>query len=221
MGSDNLFRREAKRKRDLKRKLDNRDVINRVLIVCEGSETEPNYFNELIGFYKIRSANVVVDGSSDSAPSSVLKYAKKKQKEEEKKGNPFDEIYCVFDKDMHPCYQKTVDEISRIRPKGIFKACVSVPCFEMWLILHYKYNDKPYHKKGKKSVGDLVLDDLKKIYPSYEKGMSGIFLAHENKIEDAIKNAQALLDANQKTQTDNPSTYVHELVVALRKLKRN
>ena len=45
MGSDDLFhKRKAKQTRDLKRKKDKRAPYDKVLIVCEGGKTEPNYF---------------------------------------------------------------------------------------------------------------------------------------------------------------------------------
>lgn len=220
MGKDDIHKRRAKNQNKLKRNLGSRKTFKRILIVCEGSKTEPYYFRGLINFYKIRSADVVVDGSSGSAPSSVFNYAKKQYALEKRKGNPFDEVYCVFDKDSHPCYERTVDEIKRSRPIGVFKACVSVPCFEVWLTLHYGYSDKPYYTTGNKSVGDLALQDLKKKCPLYEKGMVSFFEDHEKNLDDAIRNSKKLLDSNRATNTDNPSTCVHELVEALKDLRK-
>ncbi|WP_224217287.1 RloB family protein [Vibrio cholerae] len=47
MGSDNLHhKRKAKAERELSRRKSKRSSYEKVLIVCEGEKTEPNYFNE-------------------------------------------------------------------------------------------------------------------------------------------------------------------------------
>lgn len=64
MGNENLFyKRKAKNEKDLARKRAKRSSYEKILIVCEGQKTEPNYFNELKDFYQLNTANVVVDGN--------------------------------------------------------------------------------------------------------------------------------------------------------------
>jgi len=77
MGTDNLFHKKRERGiRDLKRKTAQRSSYDRVLIVCEGEKTEPNYFNELIRDKKLNTANVVVEDSRHgSDPMSVVNCA--------------------------------------------------------------------------------------------------------------------------------------------------
>jgi hypothetical protein len=74
MGSEDLHhKRKAKKADKLARKKEKRASYEKVLIVCEGSKTEPNYFNELIEYYEINSANVAIDGKCGSSPKSFLK----------------------------------------------------------------------------------------------------------------------------------------------------
>jgi len=48
MGSDDLFRkRKARKAEELARKQKNQSSGRRFLIVCEGTKTEPQYFNEI------------------------------------------------------------------------------------------------------------------------------------------------------------------------------
>jgi hypothetical protein len=102
MGSEDLHhKRKAKKADKLAREKNRRASYDKVLIVCEGEKTEPNYFNELIEHYEINSANVAIDGSCGSSPRSVFKRAEQLYKSEERKGAPFDRVYCVFDKDSH------------------------------------------------------------------------------------------------------------------------
>jgi len=61
MGSENLFhKRKAKAADRLERRKAKRASYDKVIIVCEGEKTEPNYFNELIDFYEINSVESIV-----------------------------------------------------------------------------------------------------------------------------------------------------------------
>ncbi len=87
MGSDDLHhKRKARRAKDLARRKSSRASYDRVLIVCEGAKTEPNYLRELIDCLELNSANVEVDGDSGSSPISVVKHAKRRYREEQAKG---------------------------------------------------------------------------------------------------------------------------------------
>ncbi|MGU9957110.1 MAG: hypothetical protein ACNYPI_05595 [Arenicellales bacterium WSBS_2016_MAG_OTU3] len=72
MGSDNRFhKRKAKSDGQLGRRTAKRSPYEKVLIVCEGAKTEPNYFKGCIQFYKLNTANVEIDGAGGSSPKSV------------------------------------------------------------------------------------------------------------------------------------------------------
>lgn len=153
MGRENLFhRRKARRERDLARKRARRASYDRVLIVCEGAKTEPNYLRKLVDFFELNTANVEVDGDSDSSPISVVEHSKERYNEEKRTGDAFDRVFCVFDKDSHASYTRALDEVEKAKPKNIFKAITSVPCFEYWLLLHYEFTTKPFVVTGAKSA---------------------------------------------------------------------
>lgn len=220
MGSDDLFhKRKAKSEKDLARKKASRASYDKVLIVCEGEKTEPNYFNELKDHYQLNSANVVVDGRSGSDPWSIYQYAQQYAAQAKRDKDPYDKIYCVFDKDKHATYQKTVDAINQVKANQEFAAIVSVPCFEYWLLLHFIYTTQPYEAIGNKSSGDQVVHELKKYLPAYQKADKGIFAQLLQSLNFAKANAERALKAARANQTDNPSTWVHGLVDYLQNLK--
>jgi hypothetical protein len=225
MGSDNLFeKRKAKTALDLQRQAARRAVYQRILIVCEGEKTEPNYFKEAREFYCLNTVNVEVRGDCGSDPMSIVQFAKQRFKEEKNLGNSFDRIYCVFDKDGHAKYTDALQAIADAVPKNIYFAINSVPCFEYWLLLHFTYSTRPYLSKPRKSSGDQVLDDLKKEMPNYKKGQRTIFsdlhVDPKANLEEAKNRAKRSLIESQKNGTDNPSTRVHELIQMLQNLKR-
>ncbi|MBU2978803.1 RloB family protein [Alteromonas sp. C1M14] len=220
MGSEDLHhKRKAKASRELKRRASRRSPYDKVLIVCEGEKTEPNYFNELVHYYKLNSANVEIDGSCGSSPKSVFKRAEKLAKIEQDKGDSYDRIYCVFDKDSHETYEETKAKIALKKPAGLFFHIVSVPCFEYWLLLHFQYTTKPFSATGRSSIANEVLKELKKVMPEYSKGDEKVFCTLLEQLEFAKQNAQRALKAVEKNFTDNPSTHIHELVDYLQNLQ--
>ncbi len=62
--------------KQLERKRGRRASYDRILIVSEGSKTEPNYFNEIRAKYRLHTANVEVRPSDlGTAPIQVVQYA--------------------------------------------------------------------------------------------------------------------------------------------------
>jgi len=223
MGSDDLFgKRKAKQVRELKRHQAKRAQYDRVLIVCEGEKTEPNYFQELLDHYRLNSANVEINGDCGSAPISVVQRAKDLFRTEQRNGIPFDRVYCVFDKDSHDSYEAALQAVKIAKPKTKFFAINSIPCFEYWLLLHFVYSTQPFcGTVGAKSAGDQVLEELKKYIPDYAKGDNGYFESLISQLPQAIVYSKRSLKAAEASGTDNPFTLVHELVEYLQELGKN
>lgn len=218
--SDKLFhKRQERNKKDLERKKAKRSSFEKVLIVCEGAKTEPNYFKELKDHYQLNTADVVVDGNCGSDPWSGYQHAQELAKKAKADNDPYDKIYCVFDKDKHTTYQKVITAIVN---KKNFTAINSVPCFEYWLLLHFVYTDKPFSASGNKSICDKTTEELKikGRLPDYQKGALGIFEKLISRLETAKTNAQRALRDSESNQTDNPSTRIHILVNYLQSLKK-
>lgn len=71
----------------------------RILIITEGEKTEPNYFNGLKRYYRIKTAKIVITGKCPSDPNLIVNEAQKMYKKSYNERNEYDYIYCVFDKD--------------------------------------------------------------------------------------------------------------------------
>ncbi len=213
-------KRRPKGASELKRRRHKREPYDKVLIVTEGKKTEPEYFSDLKRYYRINTANIKIDGASDSSPASVVNYGKKLYEDERSTGDTFDRVYFVFDKDTHLTYLQALDEIKRYRRKNTFFAINSVPCFEYWLLLHFVYTTEPFSPTERLSAADRVIDKLKKHLPDYDKSASELFTKLYEKLETAKGNAVNALRAADQTGTDNPSTRVHKLVGYLQNIKK-
>ena len=125
MGSEDLFKKQktAKEKRKQSNKGRAKDSI---LIVCEGKQTEPNYFESF------RLKHVTLDGCGHNTDSLVERAIEK--------SSDYDQVWCVFDKDSFPPHNfNRAFQITR-KHKNI-KIAYSNEAFELWYLLHFNYYD--------------------------------------------------------------------------------
>ena len=222
MGHDDLHKKRRERKaRDLERKQRALQQHQRILIVCEDSKSGAYYFEDMASDLEL-SAVDVRGKECGSSPISVVGYAEQTY-EQELPSDPYDRVYCVFDRDRHGnSFERAIRRIDDLEKSGKpFFAITSTPCFELWLLLHFKWVARPYMPVGKRSPCDQVNSDLKKEdeWQSYAKASRGIYAKLAgNKTKIAIKNAKRLLKDNKKTGSDNPETLVYKLVEFLSSL---
>lgn len=210
--------------RKLERKQNKRAPYDRILIVCEGSKTEPNYFKEIKSQYRLHPANVQIHPSKGTSPLQVVEYAEKIFKEGDL-GNritkrAFDQIYAVFDRDEHQTYLDALTkadslcrEIKNDDNKLIpFYAIPSNPCFEFWLLLHFKDVKALFHRNE-------VMKKLKIHYPDYKKNAQGVWEHTKNNLDLASERATKLMTLSSLYNDAEPNTAISDLVRTLTTLK--
>ncbi len=127
MGSDDLYK---KRRAQRIKKIGSKDPRDRILVVCEGAKTEPMYFE---GF---RLTNVDVRGIGHNTLSLVRKTIDIKERARKKK-EPFDKVWCVFDRDSFPT--QDFNEAIELASKNQIEVAYSNESFELWYCLHFGY----------------------------------------------------------------------------------
>ncbi|WP_457573176.1 RloB family protein [Desulfolithobacter sp.] len=217
MGSDNLFHKRRERKAaSLRRRGARRDSYDTVLIVCEGEKTEPNYFRELRDDLRLNTANIEITGDTGgSSPMDVVNYGFEHYEE-------YDRTFCVFDRDRHTNYQQALNKIrdKRKRKGHTIQAVTSVPCFEFWLLLHFRKTTRNFDT-GPGSICDRVISELKAHLPDYTKGTRGVYHRTKDNLDTAINHAREVVRHCESAGTDHPSTKVHELIGYLQNLKNH
>ncbi len=199
----------------------NRRTYDRVLIVSEGSKTEPAYFEEIRQEHKLSGTYVVIRSGDGTAPKSVVAYAEKLFKEGDRRNRiapkAFDAVYAVFDRDDHESYfealtkMEALDEKLKNDEKKLvrFHAVPSVPCFELWLLLHFESITAAFHR-------DEIYKKLAKHWNDYEKGARGTYANTKAQLAIATERAGALAQANSPFDGKLPYTGVSALVSELR-----
>lgn len=207
-------RRKALSRIDLERPQDVVETPRRILIVCEGEKTEPNYFFGLIRYHKLTATRVDVKGDGGSSPKSIVNYAKDLLRESAEDNNEYDIVFCVFDKDSHARYLEAIGDIMHSGNETI-KCCNSIPSFEFWYLLHYVETRRAYVGGSGKSPSDQVESDLKKEAGSYSKSDPDMYKKLYGRQDRAIERAKRVLRDAESVGEFNPSTRVHEIVCEL------
>lgn len=223
MGRDNQAKDRQLRRKQTKEA--QRASYPRILIVTEGSKTEPLYLEEIRAAHQLHSANVEVQsGQLGTAPIQVVRYAQQLfEKGELYKGirpKSFDQVYTVFDRDDHDSYFNALSLAQSLdgkmrndnRQTVSFKAIASIPSFELWLLLHYEDIQAPIHR-------DEVMDRLKRHIAGYDKGAGGAFATTRNRLERGTERAQGLAEKFNAYAAPEPFTALHELVTLLTTLR--
>lgn len=223
MGRDNQPKdRQLARKM---RKEASRASYARILIVTEGSRTEPLYLEEIRAAHQLHSANVAVQPSLlGTAPIQVVRYAQKLFEEGDLhrgiRPRSFDLVYVVFDRDDHESYCNALSLAGALdgklrndnRDAVGFQAVASVPSFELWLLLHFEDVLAPIHR-------DEVMQRLRQYLPSYEKGAGGTFDLTRAHLQDATRRAEALAETFNAFTEPQPFTGMAALVTRLTTLR--
>lgn len=183
------------------RRVENREIKETFLIVCEGKKTEPNYFSS----FRVVSARICVKGIGAN-PSKLIEEAKRLNNQEEE---GYDQVWCVFDRDDFP-KQDFNDAITNADREG-FKVAYSNEAFELWYVLHFEFLNTGIPRK------DYIQKLDKLLKHQYEKNSEAIYDEINNYQPTAIKNAENLLNQYQPQNAvnNNPSTTVHLLVKEL------
>lgn len=216
MGTDDRFRKlKEKQKTQRKRASAKRESYEKFLIVCEDTVSGYHYLKDVIKHFKLSTANVSIVGLGQS-PISIVEHANHRFTDEKKSYRPdFDKVFCVFDRDTHSTFfeaKQKIEAINKKLKKPIFNAIPSDPCFEIWLIIHFKYTSKLYEKSGRKSAANMVVEELRMLLPNYQKGYKEAFQDTCVLMAKAIENSKKLKDYCEKNGTESPRTDIDIMI---------
>jgi hypothetical protein len=166
------------------------------LIICEGKQTEPNYFNglkqEINRKYgkkvEVLIPNIDIKGTGRNT-TDLVKYT---QKYVNYSNKVYGQVWVVFDKDDY-----SNEQFNQAIKKCDYNVAWSNPNFELWLLSHLKRVSRTISK-------DEILDELNKEFQksglgTYKKNDDKIFekVTKDGKLDIAIKNCEYMEKLNQ------------------------
>lgn len=208
-------RQLAKERRRAERRTACRQELPTALLVCEGECTEPHYLKGLLDFLGINAVNVeVVPGQSRSNAVAVVRRARERFEQA-----PRDRVFVLIDAeqgDLAQALSLCDQPLQRSnRKKGLTEVCIEPilgnPCFEVWLLLHFRYCDQPFNNYAE------VLAVLRAHLPEYSKADSRIFtrVGGGEGVRHALLYAPQLRAATARIGARRPGTDMDRLIAAL------
>jgi hypothetical protein len=183
----------------------------RFLLYCEGDVTEPDYFNDLRRHFRNPLIEIEIGDSKRNDPKGLVELAKKRREEARRNARRerddsllFDEVWCIFDVDEHANLRDAIQQAKAIS----ISLAVSNPCFELWILLHFK-------EQWASITGEKSRSAVRKYLKDYEKHAD--FEKLKGNGEVAMKRAKQM-EARAKANNEefaNPTTSVWHLVAIL------
>lgn len=194
----------------------------RILIVCEGEKTEPNYFKS---FDQMQHGSVVYDIDFERGKINTVQVVNKAIELREKAaalGITYDSVWAVFDKDDFPASNFNA-AIIKAEQHGIGCAW-SNEAFELWYVFHFINRVTPMSRKDYEKVITKYVNEspayTQKTKYVYRKNdpQSHVVMATCGNETNALKYAQRQAECftNTRYATHNPCTTVYKLVRLLR-----
>lgn len=198
-----------------------RPIRCNILIVCEGTKTEPNYFKSFSSYNRGTFVyDITIKGIGENTINVVDKAIELRNKAQ-KTEQEYDRVWAVFDKDSFSDANFN-SAIIKARDNNICCAW-SNEAFELWYLFHFSYQETGLSReKYKKAISDFVNHSkaykAKKPYV-YEKNSDQNYhiVNKYGSQERAIKLAEAKSKEypDEKYANHNPCTMVYKLVLQL------
>jgi hypothetical protein len=188
-----------------------------MLIICEGRETERNYFTGLKQEDWARKYfQITVKRGKGGSREQIAQFAVDQKNHS---SEDFDAIFCVMDVE-EPNQNDPLEKALRILSEHSITSCLSNPSFEVWLLSHFEKTGKIYYHC------DAVIADINKHWKKhfndheYQKADESIYERLKKFLETAVENARWVREVHhedvENTLEANSSTEVYRLVELIR-----
>lgn len=196
-----------------KRTAHKRTPLRIIRVLTEGAVTEPHYLTLLARKYRHEVTVRHAKESSGSVPLTLVQRAQEELRTSRQRrkadGPDFDEIWCVFDTDVHPNLDRAIQAAAG---SGI-ETAVSNPCFELWLVLHAEDRTAHIHRHDiQRRAESLGLTDGKSIC---EADAEELLLTNTAAAIDRARQLDSRHEANGSPAGENPSSGVWRLVQSI------
>lgn len=213
-----MARRAQIRPAPLRRRKHVAEPEHRFYLYCEGTKTEPAYFEAIDRRFKnaqVLIKTIGVGGVVRTVAEQAIEGDKELRARKRKRGGGMssyeeaDQTWAVFDRNGHPQFNEAV---AKCRDNHVLVA-QSDPCFELWLVLHSEAYDRPANSSE-------VQARLHSLFPEYHhaKSPNPNFDGLVEEVEAAEQRAARQLRRrhDEGRPFGNPSTTVVCLTCAIR-----
>jgi hypothetical protein len=178
-------------KPSFKRNAPTKTVGKKILIACEGKQTEPKYFNAIRQDLRLTTVQVLILPHDGTDPLSVVNTVLEARKEKKREKTWFDDqdsAWAVFDGDEHIANNRPnwCQAIQLAKSQKINLA-ITNPSIEFWYLIHFQDHSVIIAR-------DKAKDRLKQHIPNYDKAQCYYQQELKVRTQDAIARANKLDD---------------------------
>lgn len=194
-----------------------------VLIVTEGTVTEPAYFQALAQSWNLHPKVIHLEAGGEGIPENLAQLAIRERDtriKAHKKNRlaynetTFDEVWIVFDTE-HAARQGKLHDGVTFAEKNKILIAHSTPCFEFWLSLHFSDQAPPMNTCDEAEKLFKKVAGLKKYSKDKTTALSVTQLSVP-RVAEAVKNATNLSQRQDGVDFPaNPSCSVQDLIYSL------
>lgn len=178
-----------------------------ILIACH--RLAGRYFSGLVQDLGLDD-RVTIHTSDANNPAVIIENALRIYKEQ----GPFQRLYalvCHEDQEESLCHAQTLLSDYAIEHQGIFRMVISIPSFDLWLLLHWMGTSLEYENDYE--LASYIRNKLMQHMPmEYSEESTDLFKHLRPGLTDAIRRSQTLTYLNVSLPTPVPATEVHEVV---------
>lgn len=188
------------------------------LIVTEGTETEPPYFNAMGAIINSNypdRINIKVEGKGDN----TLSLYNKAKNLAASSANVYRHVWVVYDTDDFPTTH--IDETAHLcevdsNAETTYHAIWSNQCVELWFLLHFSFLQSDLHRNEYWPKLTEILKSLGE--GEYRKNRDDMYRILYPYMDSAIANAKKLEKINEGKAPSKsaPGTMIHTLVEKLK-----
>ena len=186
-----------------------REIKQSFLIVCEGENTEPDYFKA----FRMTAATIKAVGQAMNTVTLVNKAVSIRDADRKKK-RIYDQCWVVFDKDDFPA--RDFNQAILLAERNGFRVAYSNQAFEFWFLLHFNLYTGAIHRSKYKDMLTKLTGMPYIKTDGYGAVMYNLLLTRQ---KQAIHNAETVLAdiSHGNPAEEESSTTVHNLVKELNK----
>lgn len=185
-----------------KRNPPSRQPARKILIACEGSKTEPDYFKSIRQDLRSSTLEIIILPSQcKTDPWSIIEQAIEKRKEmrTDSRWLQGDTAWAVFDGDEH--IEKSIanwrSAIDRAKSQKI-QLAITNPYFELWYLIHFQNQFAQINR-------NRAIALLKDYIPNYDKSKCFYPKPLKPLTDNAIKRAERMAEQIQRDGLDEYS----------------
>ena len=176
-------------KPSFKRNAPSKTVGKKILIACEGKQTEPKYFSAIRQDLRLTTVQVLIlphDGTDPLSVVNTVLEARKDKKREKAWLDDQDSAWAVFDGDEHIANNRpNLCQAIQLAKSQKINLAITNPSIEFWYLIHFQDHSAIIAR-------DKAKDRLKHHIPNYDKAQCYYQKELKVRTQDAIARANKL-----------------------------